>query len=122
MKRSISTGKQQGVALLEAMIAILIFSFGILAVVGLQAVNLKQTTDAKHRVDASFLANQTLGMIWADRKNLSDYEVTDEVIAGLPNGKRTVAIEGNEVTVTIRWKMPGEPAAHRHVVVAQISG
>ncbi|HYD62817.1 MAG TPA: hypothetical protein VEC35_20860 [Noviherbaspirillum sp.] len=122
MTRLISTGTQQGMALLESLIAILIFSLGILAIVGLQAVNLKQTADAKHRVDASFLANQSLGMMWADRANIASHAVVDEAIASLPNGKRTVTVVGSEVTVTITWQQPGEPAPHRHVVVAHING
>lgn len=122
MSRKISTGKQQGMALIEGLIAILIFSLGILSIVGLQAVNLKQAADAKHRVDASFLVNQALGMMWADRANLVNYAVTDEPIATLPNGKRTVVVAGTQVTVTITWQLPGEPAPHRHVVVADISG
>lgn len=36
--------KQQGVALLEALIAVLIFSIGILAVIGLQATSVRLTT------------------------------------------------------------------------------
>jgi type IV pilus assembly protein PilV len=122
MNRKISMGKQQGMALIEGLIAVLIFSLGILSIVGLQAVNLKQAADAKYRVDASFLANQTLGMMWADRGNLISHAVTDQAVAGLPNGKRTVAVAGSEVTVTITWQLPGEQAPHRHVVVAQISG
>lgn len=58
--------KQRGVMLLEALIAILIFSFGILAIVGLQAVAIKNAGDAKYRTDASQLANQLIGQMWAD--------------------------------------------------------
>lgn len=120
MKHSIGT--QRGIALIEGLIAILIFSLGILSIVGLQAFSLKQVTDAKYRVDASFLAEQTLGKMWADRSHLASYVVTDEAITTLPNGKRTVTVDGNKVVVTITWKLPGESAAHSHVVVTQISG
>jgi len=56
---------QKGVALLEALIAVLLFSFGVLALVGLQASTMRITTDAKMRVDASYLANQKIGEMWA---------------------------------------------------------
>ena len=112
---------EQGMALVEGLIAILIFSIGILSIVGLQAANLRQANDAKYRVDASFLANQTLGMIWADRENLTAY-AREEAIPGLPKGKRTVDVDGSQVTVTITWQLPGESAPHRHVVVANING
>lgn len=59
---------QQGAFLLEALIAILVFSMGILAVVGLQASAIKVSTDAKYRSDASLLANELIGQMWtADR-------------------------------------------------------
>ena len=113
---------QQGMALIEGLIAILIFSIGILSIVGLHAANLRQTTDAKYRTDASFLASHTLGLLWADRNNLPSYAVEDESVPGLPNGKRTVEIDGAAVTVTITWQLSVDKAAHRHVVTTQISG
>jgi len=63
--------QQGGVVLLEGLIAIVIFAFGVLAIVGMQASTMRATSDAKYRVDASFLINQTLGQMWADRNNLA---------------------------------------------------
>ena len=65
--------KQSGVMLLEALIGILIFSIGILAMVGLQSLSVKNQADAKYRADASYLANQIIGQMWADRANLANY-------------------------------------------------
>jgi len=65
---------QGGAMLLEALIAILIFSMGILALVGLQAVSIKNTAEAKYRADAAFLANQIIGQMWSDNTtNLAGY-------------------------------------------------
>lgn len=58
--------KQQGSMLLEALISILIFSMGILAVIGLQAQSIKMSSDAKYRSDASMLANQYVALMWTD--------------------------------------------------------
>lgn len=58
--------KQQGSMLLEALISILIFSMGILAVIGLQANSIKMSSDAKYRSDASMLANQYVALMWTD--------------------------------------------------------
>ncbi|MBL8367702.1 MAG: hypothetical protein JNM54_07255, partial [Candidatus Accumulibacter sp.] len=44
--------EQAGVMLLEALIAILVFSLGILSLVALQATSIKLTGDAKYRTDA----------------------------------------------------------------------
>jgi len=52
---------QEGVVLLESLIAILIFSMGILALVGLQGAMVKNTSDAKYRAEATFIAQQRLG-------------------------------------------------------------
>ena len=57
---------QRGVMLIEALIGILIFSIGILALLGMQAVAMSATIDAKYRSEASFLANEVIGVMWAD--------------------------------------------------------
>ncbi|MEO8132864.1 MAG: type IV pilus modification protein PilV [Betaproteobacteria bacterium] len=64
---------QSGAMLLEALIAILIFSLGILAIIGLQAQSIRNSSEAKYRSDASYLANQLIGRMWADRANLATY-------------------------------------------------
>lgn len=52
---------QSGVMLLEAMIAILIFSLGVLGVVAMQAMAVSASRDAKYRADAALLADELLG-------------------------------------------------------------
>lgn len=57
--------KQTGSMILEALIAILIFSMGILALVGMQAQAINNVADAKYRSTAGFLADQMVGTMWA---------------------------------------------------------
>ena len=59
--------KQEGVMLLEALIGILIFSLGVLALVAMQAVSISSVSNARYRTEAAFLANDILGAAWADR-------------------------------------------------------
>jgi type IV pilus assembly protein PilV len=59
-------GTQQGSVLLEALIAFLIFSMGILGVIGLQATSITNTMEARYRTDAAFLANQIIAQMWVD--------------------------------------------------------
>lgn len=60
--------KQSGVMLLEALISILIFSLGILGIIGLQASAVAASRDAKYRIDAGLLANELVGqMMSGDR-------------------------------------------------------
>lgn len=121
--------KQEGVVLLEALIAILIFSFGILGLVGLQAAMIKNTTDNRYRTEAGYIAQQTLGAMWSTPGNLANHVETDAPISTLPNGKRTVSLPataagtgGNQVQVTITWQQPGQPDTHSLTVNARISG
>lgn len=118
-KRGHVTAKKQqgGAVLLEAMIAILIFSMGILALVGLQAAMVKNTSDAKYRAEASFLAQQILGQMWvANQGNLADFAGEEDISFYLPNGKRIVETRSEEVggksvaevDVIVTWQLPGE--------------
>ncbi len=58
---------QGGAMMLEALIGILIFSTGILALIGMQALAIAYAADAKYRADASFLANQVIADMWVNR-------------------------------------------------------
>lgn len=110
---------QQGVVLLEALIAILIFSFGILALAGLQGAMIKNTTDANYRSEASNIAQQQLGIMWGTPNDLNGYVGTTP-IATLPGGSMTVAIPTAErVEVTVVWQQPGE-AQHNYQANAYI--
>ncbi len=55
--------------LLEALIAILIFSVGIVGVVGMQASTIKASRDAKFRADAGLLANELIGEMWTGARD-----------------------------------------------------
>lgn len=126
----------EGVMLIEVLIGMLIFSIGILAMLGMQTTALRATVDAKYRSEAGFLANQIVGVMWSDADNLSDYETATcsstttcntwltAVEATLPSATGanapTIAVTGRQVTVTVRWQRPGEPAASQHQIVANI--
>lgn len=114
---------QHGVVLLEALIAILLFSMGVLALVGLQAAMIKNTSDANYRAAASFIAQQRIGLIWADQLNSINYLVTSAVVPTLPSGTLTVTNPLNTKTyvVTVTWTQPGKPT-HKFTTVASIAG
>jgi type IV pilus assembly protein PilV len=59
---------QTGVMLLEALVAILIFSLGILSIIQLQAVSIKQASGAQYRSMAALLANDLISRMWASDK------------------------------------------------------
>jgi len=107
--------------LLEGLIAILIFSLGVLAIVGLQASSMKAVSQAKSRVDASLIAHQRVSSVWLDMANIANYAEVDTAVADLPSGKRTTAVVGDRVTVTVTWQMPGDSTTHSFVTVARIN-
>lgn len=139
---------QSGSLLLEAFIAILIFSMGILAIVGMQTSAIKSSSDAKYRSEASQLTNELIGQMWvSDRtqvtlqNNFQGGGGTDgpvytawlsNVQATLPgaaaNPPTVTIVPGADpltsvVTVVVMWKAPSEPPAdppHRFAVTAQV--
>lgn len=131
--------KQQGVMLLEALIAIVIFSLGVLALVGLQAATISFSTDARSRAEASFLANELIGQIWVDRTNKINYNYpggsaaplatwVTKVQGALPGSVAnpptvSVVVAGGvaAVTVTLRWQVPNSTTVHNYLAIAQVS-
>lgn len=63
--------QQAGVMLLEALFGILLFSIGILALVGMQTNAAKQSVESKYRSDASLLATQLIGQLWSTDRLLT---------------------------------------------------
>jgi len=137
MTRPAARNSQGGAMLLEAMIGILIFSIGILAMIAMQGLAVGYVSDAKYRSDAAFLANELIGQIWVDRGNLANYVYPGgsaanlatwvaRVNASLPGTTATpptVAVDTvtGTVTVTIGWTAPNTAAAHSYSTLALIS-
>lgn len=55
--------RQLGVFLIEAMIAILIFSIGILSMISMQAVSVAAQNDSQYRVEAEHLIDQFISQV-----------------------------------------------------------
>ena len=114
---------QRGAMLLEALIAILIFSFGVLGIVGLQGNMVKASTDANYRSEAAYIAQQRIGMIWADPGNAATYlENGTDISTLLPSGTRSVTQPApNQFIVTVTWQQPGE-GQHTYTTTAVVAG
>lgn len=116
MKNATPRKPQGGMSLLESMLAILIFSVGILALVALQSTSVRATTDAKFRGDAGFLANQLIARMWTDFGNIGTYAYNTGGAAC------TFAGGGGNATVTawiqeVQSTLPGSAAAMQQVIV-----
>lgn len=109
---------QKGALLIEAMIALLIFSFGLLGLVGLRAVAIQNSNNAEERIRASMLANDMVSIIWVKGKINPASEVAtwkafveDPVKSGLPNPTANFEVNGEVATITITWKAPSKKTA-----------
>jgi len=135
--------RQKGITLLESLLGILLFSVGILAVVGLQAMAIRTVAESKYRVDASFLANEIIGQMWVNQTNLATYAYAggtppavaqnwvthvQNTLPGATTNTPIIAIgAGNTVTITIFWQHPEEahlsppPPPHQYLAISSIN-
>lgn len=142
LSRCKSFRKYLGATLIEALVAIFIFSIGVLAIIALQAAAIKQGIDAKYRSDAAYLANQIIAQMWVDRANLALYAhrptgstcaftgnassnsnvtgwVTEaaRLLPGVTDNKLQILVSTpiagtKQVKVTVCWEMNRESANH----------
>ncbi|MWV11765.1 type IV pilus modification protein PilV [Pseudomonas sp. R-28-1W-6] len=115
---------QQGVTLIEVMIAVFISAIGVLGAAALQLNALKYTNSAVYTSQASFIAYDILDRIRAsaDPDNLNAYDLdstnsppsgsglqdTDLIdfstnVQSLPDGLGSINVVGSTVSVTISW-------------------
>lgn len=140
---------QGGYLLIEVLVALLIFSTGILAIFSLQAASIQNSSDAKYRSDASFLANQIVGYMWGQRASLAAYShraggsacspsgsastnanvsswllEVNNALPGAASNRQQIIVNAatGMVTVTICWRAPNEPTDHSFTAIAQIQG
>lgn len=107
--------------LLEVLVGILIFSIGILGIVGLQARAVQLSVDSEDRTRAALLANEIISTMWAQNTLALAASTTaawlarvqDPSVSGLPNANGTVSAPdvNGVVTVTITWRSPAKLAA-----------
>ena len=139
---------QRGAFLLEALIGILIFSLGVLGIVGLQARAIRFTNDAEFRAEAMYLANSLISQMWTDNRALlktkydstvggAGYTVFKAKVHSALNGatifpEPVVNVDGppplpqansatsNVVQVQISWQMPGDLVTHNYTTTGVI--
>lgn len=127
-RRPTARPRMHGVVLIEVLVAMLIFMFGVLGLVGLQASVTRAQTDSKVRADAAYLASDMVGRLWSDRKNLGNYDTAhcaataickdwqSKVASSLPDGGSVVTIDtaSGNVTISISWTGP-DGQTHQYV-------
>lgn len=106
----------RGSTILEVLIAILVFSFGLIGLMGLQARAVQFSSSAEDTNRAALLANEvasemlTSQSVTLSSATLSSWQarVADARFDGLPNGRGEVAVDAATglATITIRWRAP----------------
>lgn len=121
---------EHGYVLLEALVALLIFSLGLLGMIGFQAASTRIATDSRFRTEAAILADELISKMAVAKRSvvISEYVYDSKGGGGassaawfeqrvteaskLPNPKAKVeVVNGNAVdtfavTVTIEWDLP----------------
>jgi len=137
MKRVRITNNIHGISLIEAMIALFLISFGLLALATTLVPPMRLNEKSENMTQALFLANSTLEMIMKDRglgtdiatqianptinANISEAESTAYQATTAGIFTRTITHTGAyplQVTVQISW--PGADGTQRQVSVASI--
>jgi len=130
----------RGIVMLDALIAIVVFSIGILGMVHLQASAVQLAADAKYRTDAAMLADQIIGQMWGDDPTTlsttygaasTKYQNWAKVVSNTLPGITATNVPtitfgaNNLVTVTVKWQPPkgssNDPNAHSYVSITQIT-
>lgn len=108
---------QQGAVLLEALIAILIFSFGLLAISGLQGAMMKNTADATFRSEAAYVVQQQLGAMLSNPIGLGGNNAMP--VSNLPGGLLTTRLlSDGRFQFLVTWQVPGEPVRSYEAVTS----
>jgi type IV pilus assembly protein PilV len=124
----------RGVALIEVLVALLLFMLGVLGMVGLQSSMTRAQTESKVRSDAAYLASELIGRMWSDLTNAATYSGTgcatqarckewqSKVASSLPGGSGAVTVDATtgDVAVTITWKMPSGDS-HQYVTQTTVA-
>lgn len=115
---------QEGFLLLEVLIAVLIFSIGVIGMVMLQAVSSANSTNSEDRTTAAVLAGDLISELWsANSANAPpDYAAwRARVTASLRDGQGTLATVGNSGTITIQWSPQARAEAQSAQYITQVT-
>lgn len=103
---------------------IVIFTIGVLGLIGVQTAMVRAQSSANFRAEAAQLASDVVARMWVDTANVADYldaeacktnalcnEWLDRVATRLPGGVAPVIERESAedpITITISWVVPGE--------------
>ena len=132
--------RRRGSALIEGLLALVVFSVGLIGLLMLLSASLVESGNARYRSEASLLASDLVGRMWSGDRSVTalqgrygdastdDYQQwLQRVQVTLPGTKTTanlpqIAIDDDRnVTISLAWQAPGEASAHRLVIATRIT-
>jgi type IV pilus assembly protein PilV len=104
---------QRGSMMIEVLVSVVLLSVSVLGLVRVLAQSVKDSGELEYRSVAATMADETIGRMWVmDAAALGTYATAQTgTTSALPNGTRSVTVNGNVVTVTIGWQVPGSTAS-----------
>jgi len=117
---------QAGIALVETLVAILIFSFGVLGLIALEANAVNFAVDSEDRNRAALFASDVASAMWtagsvdivgnaqlaALNNNVWQVNISDPTTTGLTNGTLNFAVvTAKSVDIIIAWRPPARATA-----------
>jgi type IV pilus assembly protein PilV len=117
--------RQAGMSLIEVLTSLLIFSIGILGLVGLQTQAIQFSANAEDTNRAALLASDLVAKMWVQQLTADDVTQWQKRVAdselGLPNGTGTVEqVDGGVTQITITWRSPRSPKGSENRYVTQV--
>ena len=134
--------RQRGIAMLEALLAIVLLAIGVIGTIGLQARSVSALADAGQRAEAAIAANKLLGVMNTDFANLNGYKVVAgavpptrlsawhaETLRLIPGATIAVnvtpaaaAAAPATVDITISWQRTAGTPLNNHRIVSYLAG
>jgi type IV pilus assembly protein PilV len=115
--------RQSGLSLVEVLVTVVLVAVGLLGIAGLQLTSVQNTSSAAQRFQATLLAEDIVERMRANRSQAiagryvlavgaavgsvglarDDLLEWRGALAELPGGDGGIELDGNQVTVTVRW-------------------
>ncbi|MCE2870196.1 MAG: hypothetical protein LW714_02130 [Oxalobacteraceae bacterium] len=126
---------KHGSGLLEGLLAIFLFSVGLLSLLMLITATHIETSNARYRIEASLLINELVSHMWIGDHSLaglrSRYKDTTSAdykswfatvshrlpgVSATMNTPQITIDDARNVTVSLQWQVPGDNKSHQMIV------
>ena len=132
--------RHSGSSLLEGLLAIMVFSVGLLAILKLLTVSIAESGNAQYRSEASLLASDLIGQMWTGDRTyqgisdrfgqtasddyqrwLHDVQTRLPGVTATKNAPSVTIARDRGVIVTLSWQAAADQDAHQLTVHARIT-